>query len=75
MLKLTRQQRLRLWLWQHRRSVVLSGASLLALLLTVLGNSQLLSATALPAQTLPLLTLAQLAAGGLLALLVLIVTD
>jgi hypothetical protein len=76
MLKLKWQQRLRLWLWQQRRSLVLSAASLLAAMLMLAGNAMLLSlAPALPLMAVPLLTLGQLGIAGLLVTLVLIAAD
>ena len=76
MLKLKWQQRLRLWLWQQRRHLILSGASLLAATLMLAGNAMLLSlAPALPAMAVPLLTLGQLGIAGLLVTLVLIMSD
>lgn len=76
MLKLKWQQRLRLWLWQQRRHLILSGASLLAAMLMLASNAMFLSlAPALPAIAVPLLTLGQLGIAGLLVTLVLIVSD
>ena len=76
MLKLKWQQRLRLVLWQQRRLLILSAASLLAGLLMLAGNAMLLSlAPALPAMAVPLLTLGQLGIAGLLVTLVLIMSD
>ena len=76
MLKLKWQQRLRLWLWQQRRSLVLSAASLLAAMLMLAGNAMLLSIVpALPVMAVPLLTLGQLGIAGLLVTLVLIAAD
>lgn len=76
MLKLKWQQRLRLWLWQQRRSLVLSAASLLAAMLMLAGNAMLLSlGPALPVMAVPLLTLGQLGIAGLLVTLVLIAAD
>jgi hypothetical protein len=71
MLKLTLRQKIRIWLWQHRRSVVITLVSLLAPLLMLGYNSQLSSDTAL----VQLLTLAQLGAAALLVLVVVILTD
>ncbi len=76
MLKLKWQQRLRLWFWQQRRSLVLSAASLLAAMLMLAGNAMLLSLVpALPVMAVPLLTLGQLGIAGLLVTLVLIAAD
>ena len=76
MLKLKWQQRLRLWLWQQRRYLILSSASLLAAMLMLASNAMFLSlAPALPAIAVPLLTLGQLGIAGLLVTLVLIVSD
>ena len=76
MLKLKWQQRLRLVLWQQRRYLILSGASLLAATLMLAGNAMLLSlAPALPPMAVPLLTLGQLGIAGLLVTLVLIMSD
>ena len=76
MLKLKWQQRLRLWLWQQRRLLILIGASLLAATLMLAGNALLLSLVpALPLIAVPLLTLGQLGIAGLLVTLVLIVSD
>ncbi|MDZ7871061.1 MAG: hypothetical protein U5L02_17995 [Rheinheimera sp.] len=74
MLKLKWQHRLRLWAWQQRRLLILSGASLLAAVLLLAGNALLLS-LAVPAMAKPLLTLGQLGIAGLLVTLVLIVSD
>jgi hypothetical protein len=71
MLKLTLQQKIRLWLWQYHRSVVILLASLLASLL-MLGYHNLLRTDA---SLLPLLTLAQLGAGALVVILVIILSD
>jgi hypothetical protein len=71
MLKLTLRQKIRIWLWQHRRSVVITLVSLLAPLLMLGYNSQLSADTAL----VQLLTLAQLGAAALLVLVVVILTD
>lgn len=71
MMKLKWQLRLRLWLWQQRRPLLLTGASLLAAILLLSLNSQLVPA----AFVFPLLTLMQLGIAGLLVLLVLILTD
>lgn len=76
MLKLKWQQRLRLWLWQQRRLLILSGASLLAGLLMLAGNAMFLAlAPALPTMAVPLLTLGQLGIAGLLVTLILIAAD
>lgn len=76
MLKLKWQQRLRLWLWQQRRYLILSSASLLAAVLMLASNAMFLSlAPALPAMAVPLLTLGQLGIAGLLVTLVLIMSD
>ncbi|WP_348730821.1 hypothetical protein [Rheinheimera texasensis] len=72
MLKLKWQHRLRLWLWQHRRLLVLSSAALLAMTLLLAGNILWL---ALPAIALPLLSAGQLAIGGFAVALVLILAD
>ncbi|MDP5136579.1 hypothetical protein ORJ04_11545 [Rheinheimera baltica] len=71
MLKLTLRQTIRLWLWQRRRSVVITLASMLAALLT-LGYNHLLSTDA---SLLSLLTLAQLGAATLLVIVVIILSD
>jgi hypothetical protein len=71
MLKLTLKQKIRLWLRQHRRSVVITIFSLLALLLLLGYNSQYL----VNIQLLQLLTLVQLAAGALLVIVVVILSD
>ena len=71
MLKLSLRQKIRLWLWQHRRSLVMTLCSLLALLLMFGYNSQLMPATELVL----LLSLAQLGAGVLLVMLVIILSD
>lgn len=76
MLKLNWQQKLRLWLWQQQRLLVLSGASLLAVILTLCTNLWLLAPVpALPLLTAPLLTLLQLGIAGLMIGLVLILLD
>ncbi len=76
MMKLKWQRRLRLWLWQQRRPLILSGACLLAAALMLAGNTMLLSLVpALPVMAVPLLTLGQLGIAGLLVMLVLIVSD
>jgi len=74
MMKLKWQLRLRLWLWQQRRLLILSGACLLATVLLFSLNTWLL-ASALPAMAVPLLTFGQLCVAGLLVTLVLIVSD
>lgn len=71
MLKLTMRQKIRIWLWQHRRSVVISLFSLLAPLLMLGYNSMLSTDTAV----VQLLTLAQLGAAALLVIVVLILSD
>ncbi|NRQ41460.1 hypothetical protein HRH59_02580 [Rheinheimera sp. YQF-2] len=71
MLKLTLQQKIRLWLWQHRRSVVIALFCLPAPLLMLAYNSLLSTDSTL----LPLLTLAQLASAALLVIVVLILSD
>lgn len=72
MLKLKWQHRLRLWLWQQRRLLVLSSAALFAVTLLLAANMLLL---ALPAVALPILSAGQLAIGGFAVALVLILTD
>ncbi len=72
MLKLKWQHRLRLWVWQHRRLLVLSIAALLAVTLLLAGNVLVL---ALPAVALPVLSSGQLAIGGFAVALVLILAD
>jgi hypothetical protein len=62
MLKLTFRQQLRMLLWRHRRGVIFSLMSLLAVLLTSWGNHSLL-------------TLVQLAAGSLIVMLVILLSD
>lgn len=74
MMKLKWQLRLRLWLWQQRRPLILSSASLLAAALLFSLNAWLL-ASALPAMATPILTAGQLSIAGLLVTLVLIVSD
>ncbi|OBP16307.1 hypothetical protein A5320_02550 [Rheinheimera sp. SA_1] len=69
MLKLTFRQQLRMLLWRHRRGVIFSLVSLLAVLLTSWGNHSLLTTAA------PLLTLVQLAAGSLIVMLVILLSD
>jgi len=71
MLKLSFRQKLRLWIWQQRRTLTFSLCSLVACGLTFWGNSLLFPANALS----PLLTLAQLGVGGLLVILVIILSD
>ena len=71
MLKLTMRQKIRIWLWQHRRSVVISLFSLLAPLL-MLGYNSVLSVDTAVVQ---LLTLTQLGAAALLVIVVLILSD
>jgi hypothetical protein len=71
MLKLTLKQKLRLWLWQHHRSLIIVLFSLLACLLA-LGYNRLVSADTV--LTL-LLTLVQLGIGALLALVVIVLSD
>ncbi len=76
MMKLKWQLRLRLWLWQQRRYLILSAASLLAAVLLLAGNAMLLSLVpALPAMAVPLLTMGQLGIAGLLVTLVLLAAD
>lgn len=72
MLKLKWQHRLRLWLWQQRRLLILSNAALLAVTLLLATNIVLL---ALPAVAMPLLSAGQLAIGGFAVALVLILAD
>ena len=69
MLKLTFRQQLRMLLWRHRRGVIFSLVSLLALVLTSCSNHSLLPAAPL------LLTLLQLAAGSLIVMLVILLSD
>lgn len=71
MLKLTLRQKITLWLGQHRRSMVLAGAGVVALLLTALHNAHISQ----PSELAMLLTLCQLGAGILLVLLLIILTD
>jgi hypothetical protein len=71
MLKLNFRQKLRVWLWQQRRTVTFTLCCLLAGGLTFWGNSLLLPSNAL----LPLLSLAQLGMGGLLVIVVIILSD
>lgn len=75
MFKLTWQQRLRLWLWQQRRLLLLTCGSLLAVVLTVLANLWLLNTATLPSAVVAMLSLTQLGIAALLVLLLLIVTD
>ncbi len=72
MLKLKWQHRLRLWLWQHRRLLILSSAAMLALMLLFAANVLVL---ALPAVALPVLSAGQLAIGGFAVALVLILAN
>jgi len=69
MLKLTFRQQLRVLLWRHRRGVIFSLVSLLAVLLTCWGNDALLPAAPL------LLTLVQLATGSLIVMVVMLLSD
>lgn len=71
MLKLSLRQKIRLWLWQYRRSFIITLFSLLASVL-LLGYNNLQS---LDLTLLPLLTLTQLGAGALLVILVIILSD
>ena len=71
MLKLTWRHQLRLWFWQHRRAVTVTGFSLLAAMLTLWGNSLRLQHD----PVLSLLTLAQLVAGAFIVLLVILLCD
>lgn len=76
MLKLKWHQRLRLWLWQQQRLLILTGASLLACCLTLSTNLWLLAQVPeLPALAAPLLTLAQLGIAGFIIGLLLILVD
>jgi hypothetical protein len=68
MLKLTLKQKIRLWLRQYRRSVVITIFSLFASLLLLGFNSQ-------HVEIVQLLTLVQLAAGALLVIVVVILCD
>lgn len=72
MMKLKWQLRLRLWLWQQRRLLILSSAALLALSLLLAANLLFL---AVPAVMLPLLTAAQFVIGGFAVALVFILSD
>jgi hypothetical protein len=71
MLKLTLRQKIRIWLWQHRRGVVIALFCLPAPLL-MLGYNSLLSTDSM---LLPLLTLVQLAVAALLVIVVIIFSD
>jgi hypothetical protein len=71
MLKLTLRQKIRLWLRQYRRSVVIALFCLPAPLLLVAYNSLLGTDSTL----LPLLTMAQLAVAALLVIVVVILSD
>lgn len=72
MMKLKWQLRLRLWLWQQRRPLILSSAALLAISLLLAANCLFL---ALPAAMLSLLTAAQFVIGGFAVALVFILSD
>ena len=71
MLKLSLRQKLRLWLWQYRRSLLITLFCLLASLLLLAYNDQLNLGPAL----LPLMTLGQLGIGAMLVVLVIILSD
>ena len=71
MLKLTLRQKIALWLGQYRRSIVLTGAGVMALLVTWLYNAQISLHSGLTS----LLTLFQVGAGILVVLLVIILMD
>ncbi len=71
MLKLTLQQKIRLWLWLYRRGVVIALYCLLASLLMLAYNSLLSTESTL----FWLLTLAQLGASALLVVVVIILSD
>jgi polyferredoxin len=71
MLKLTFRQKLRVWLWQQRRTLTFILCTLVACGLTFWANSLLLPSNVIS----PLLTLAQLGAGGLVVILVIILSD
>jgi DMSO/TMAO reductase YedYZ heme-binding membrane subunit len=76
MLKLTWQQRLRLWLWQQRRALILLAASLLTVVLTICYNLELM-ANVPELLTLPLLllTLGQLGIAGIAVIMLLLLSD
>ena len=71
MLKLSFRQKIRLWLWQYRRSLLITLFCLLASLLLFADNDQLNLGPAL----LPLMTLAQLGIGAILVVLVIILSE
>ncbi|MFN6972229.1 MAG: hypothetical protein ACK4NN_15280 [Rheinheimera sp.] len=71
MLKLTLRQQLRIFIWKHQRSLLVAISLLLAALLMLLSNDLLQ-----PELTSHMfLTLAQLTAGALVVLLVLVLCD
>jgi len=71
MLKLTLRKKIRIWLSQHRRGVVIALSCLSAPLL-ILGYNTLLSTDS---TLLPLLTSAQLVISALLVIVVIILSD
>lgn len=71
MLRLTLRQQFRIFLWQHRRNLVLGLCTVLASMLLLCGNQLQLADPTLT----PLLTMAQLAAGALIVLLILVICD
>lgn len=71
MLKLPIRKKIRFWLWQHRRSFIITLFSLLSLALLFSYNTQLTPDVTL----LPLLTLAQSGVAVLLVIVVIILSD
>lgn len=71
MLKLTLRQKIRIWLWQHRRGVVIALFCMSAPLLMFAYNILLSTDSTL----LQLLTLAQLAVAASLVIVVIILSD
>lgn len=71
MLKLTPRQKITLWLGRHRRGLVLTGAGVTALALTLAYNAQISQHNGL----ISMLTLFQLTAGIVFVLLVIILSD
>jgi hypothetical protein len=70
-LKLTLRQKIRIWLWQHRRGVIIALFCLPAPMLILAYNSLLGTGSKL----LPLLTLTQLGVAALLVIIVIILSD
>lgn len=71
MLKLTLWKKIRLWLWQHHRSVIIAFFCLPVPPLMLAYNSLL----SIDRTLLPLLTLVQLVVGALLVIVVIILSD